>query len=450
MILALLIKMFKLNVLSSNHKGLFGLNCKMRQVLFGLSILISASLAPYVISANSCSILTLWNCSNIEICQRAEDTIDVRPNKFLEEIISRNLGCADLTINGASVDYYISDKFNPIVENQQESFGFRSPFIRYLDKFKGFTGDWEQVYIAAKNGDAIAQYIYGLGLQTGEISKIDLNAAFEWYERSAKAGYPPAIYNVSKFYRFGTGTRADLIESHRLLMKLRKYKLPEALYDLGVSFRDGIGTDQSLERARYYFEEASKQKFYPAAYGLGHLHAAGTFADSNGKARRYFKKAATGDLPLAKLWYLIFQIDYLSSGRDVIRSSIRVSELVSTISMLQELQNLHFDSKDQFGKRVQSYSFKLFSSDEFLLSDEELAAIPDLKQKLVTLVLNDSEARAYKNMKAMIQLQTHEVHNLHPGTKNSEWDGFFFYFLCVEESDLLSSKYCKQLRLVEK
>ena len=118
--------------------------------------------------------------------------------------------------------------------------------------------------------------------------------------------------------------------------------------------------------------------------------------------------------------------------------------------MLQELQNLHFDSKDQLGKREQSYSLKLFPSDEFLLSDEELAAIPDLEQKLVTSVLSASEARAYNNMKEMTQLQTHEVHNLRRGSKNSDWDGFFSYYLCLEESDLLSRKYCKQLQLVEK
>lgn len=66
-----------------------------------------------------------------------------------------------------------------------------------------------------KTGDSFASYGLGLAKENDECGRVDLNAAFDWYLKSAQAGNKFAMLKVSSFYRLGLAPSVNMKEANR-------------------------------------------------------------------------------------------------------------------------------------------------------------------------------------------------------------------------------------------
>ncbi len=68
--------------------------------------------------------------------------------------------------------------------------------------------------IAAKQGDAVAQYNLGVAYATGEGIAQDKREAVRWYRKAAEQGHAWAQNNLGLAYGFGEGVIQDYKESY--------------------------------------------------------------------------------------------------------------------------------------------------------------------------------------------------------------------------------------------
>jgi TPR repeat protein len=75
--------------------------------------------------------------------------------------------------------------------------------------------DMKSCFLAAHSGDPLAMHAVGLSYYDGRFDQtIDNDKAFEWFEKSAKAGFSGAQYFLGMFYEKGVGTPQNIIESY--------------------------------------------------------------------------------------------------------------------------------------------------------------------------------------------------------------------------------------------
>jgi TPR repeat protein len=72
---------------------------------------------------------------------------------------------------------------------------------------------------AAQLGNVQAMCRMGDMERDGERGTPNAEAAFSWYLKAAKAGYPPAMEYVASCYFYGRGVAADLKEAARWYQK---------------------------------------------------------------------------------------------------------------------------------------------------------------------------------------------------------------------------------------
>ena len=401
----------------------------------------------------ACSIVDLSRCTTSELCSYALES-NARPSKFLDKIKLENIICQNEITNGHLVDQIsgnisVQDK----VETGLVSYGFSSRVAPGIFKNDSLI-DRVQIKALASDGDVVAQFILSVGYQKGEFSEVDPAGALDWLLVSSDAGYPPAIYNLSKFYRFGIATEKNLPGSYRLLSSITSFQLPQALYDLGVAYRDGIGTEKNLLRARRKFENAWELKFPFAAHNLGVLHASSEFGDSTPqKAKKFFRHAAKRGVPRSKLYYLSMEIDFYITHRDNLKNPTKYILIQSIIETLLPLQDQPNDSSNVYINEFSNfYSLSTHIDKNFLLNEAELMLIPELEQRFVDRALNDIEKQAYKNMQSSLHSNEHENLDFNQSTAgtNPKWLKLFNYHLCHQGSELISDKYCENSDLNSK
>jgi TPR repeat protein len=85
---------------------------------------------------------------------------------------------------------------------------------------------WSQ---RAEAGDPIAQFNLGYCHEMGQGTPVDHEAAFRWYLRAARQGYPRAQYHVGLAFSFGgQGVDWDLTEACKWLTLAAKNGIREA------------------------------------------------------------------------------------------------------------------------------------------------------------------------------------------------------------------------------
>jgi TPR repeat protein len=68
--------------------------------------------------------------------------------------------------------------------------------------------------LAAKQGDADAQYHLGQMYRKGEGVQQDYETAVNWYTLAAEQGNVDALFNLGAMYDFGTGVLKDYVYAH--------------------------------------------------------------------------------------------------------------------------------------------------------------------------------------------------------------------------------------------
>ena len=161
-------------------------------------------------------------------------------------------------------------------------------------------GDYGQALfgfsVAARKGNALAQYMLGDCFSAGRGTKQDYAAALNWYRKAAEQGYlqaqiklaahyeeaknyPEAVNwyrkaakqgdagaqnNLALCYEKGRGITVNAGEAAYWYNKAAAQGCKEAQANLGRCYRDGIGIAQNRVKAKEWLQKAANQGFEPA------------------------------------------------------------------------------------------------------------------------------------------------------------------------------------------
>lgn len=122
---------------------------------------------------------------------------------------------------------------------------------------------------AARKGDARAQFYIGMIYEDGIGRKPDPVKAFEWYIKSADAGYPPAQFKTGLFYETGRGRVKDLSKAAIYYSMAAEGGQAEASYNLALMYDSGRGVARDREKSLQLLEQAAQAGLVPAMTRLG-------------------------------------------------------------------------------------------------------------------------------------------------------------------------------------
>lgn len=164
------------------------------------------------------------------------------------------------------------------------------------------------VAIEKANPDDKIQYRLGKMLETGTGTPKDLDAAVQYYEKSAKLKNPNAQYALARIYL----TNQDAVKVKQAIMWLKKSAVqqnPYARYTLGKLLADGEVIKQNHKAALICFESIADSNPY-AAYTVAKMYRDGIGTEkSTEQAGKYFTvafqsfTAAENETPDANLEY---------------------------------------------------------------------------------------------------------------------------------------------------
>ncbi len=163
------------------------------------------------------------------------------------------------------------------------------------------TSELSQIKAKAQSGDKEAEYDLAHMYFNGIEVERDYEAAFKWFEASARQDYEyaqemmaliyysgygvPQDYSKAKqwldllinkdnakaqnllatMYTYGQGVEQDHQKAVMLLRLAAEQSYKEAQFNLGLAYEKGRGVEQDYEQAFYWYYEAAKQSFPPAS-----------------------------------------------------------------------------------------------------------------------------------------------------------------------------------------
>jgi TPR repeat protein len=163
-----------------------------------------------------------------------------------------------------------------------------SEACRYI---KGL-GDIDQLLIAAKQGDSLAQFDLGIEYLYGASLK-DIEKARHWLLSAAQQGHIDAQRSLGYLYAYELGDKPDYLEASKWFKLSAEQGNIDAQIDLGVLYEKGYGVTQSYTDARKWYELAVEQNSPIAQHNIGLLYAYGRGVKGNSStAFDWFLKAA--------------------------------------------------------------------------------------------------------------------------------------------------------------
>lgn len=113
----------------------------------------------------------------------------------------------------------------------------------------------------------------------------DLTKAFELTKLAANGGDEHAMRRLSIMYRYGVGTKLDLVKAHQWSLFLANLGLVEAQYAVGLDYVDGIGTAQNRDKGLLWLSKAASNDYYPAMIELVKLSKQGKITSISNTSR---------------------------------------------------------------------------------------------------------------------------------------------------------------------
>lgn len=107
--------------------------------------------------------------------------------------------------------------------------------------------------LAAKQGEAKAQYSLGVMYHDGKGVSQDYQEAIRWYRMAANQGYADAQYNLGVMYRKGLGVPKDYVQAHMW------YNLA-ALQQTGTDRKKSVKRRNDLEKKMQDFDVRKAQR----------------------------------------------------------------------------------------------------------------------------------------------------------------------------------------------
>lgn len=189
------------------------------------------------------------------------------------------------------------------------------------------TGVPERTYLAAQNGNVLAQYKVGDYYFFGyNHTEINLQEAKYWYTLSAAQGHKEAKeqlievekienyiigaqngdtkceYSLAFLYREGKGVEKNKDKAIELFQSAANKNHLESIYQLGHCYNEYMYDKCDFEKSLQYFVLAADKGHISAAYYAGYAYYYGIKADKTPdipKAIKYLTIAANGGLSMA-------------------------------------------------------------------------------------------------------------------------------------------------------
>lgn len=160
----------------------------------------------------------------------------------------------------------------------------------------------ESVYTAARNGNVIAQKNMGLM----EIQMGNFERAMTWLTVAAKKGNADAQFNLAIMFRDGEGCKVDYTQAMFWFKKAQSNINPriEAYGEIGKMYQYGFGVYKDISEAIHWYEQGAKLGDHYSMCYLGRIYS--DSGDMN-KALSMFKKAADAgnDECACKVYYIL-------------------------------------------------------------------------------------------------------------------------------------------------
>ena len=124
-----------------------------------------------------------------------------------------------------------------------------------------------------------------------EHGRHDSANGYIWFEKSAKAGYPSAQFQMGYIYLKGWTVKPDTLKAMSWFKLAAKNNVPGAISAMGRLYINGKGIEKDTERGFRLFNESADKDYPDAKLYLAycHLYGIGTPRDTQ-QARTWFQK----------------------------------------------------------------------------------------------------------------------------------------------------------------
>jgi|GEM_PF-2765183 len=167
--------------------------------------------------------------------------------------------------------------------------------------------DINDVVIAAKNGDDIAQFYLGYFFAEGApemgIEKNYIKAEYWWCKSAYKRNLKAYLF-LMKLHESKSNYEKLKIDNVNVINKIIENAVnnnPISQYRLGVRFEKGVNFKKDIKEAFYWYKLSALNNFAPSQYQIGLMYAHNIGVKRNcQEAAKWFRKAADQGYPEAQ------------------------------------------------------------------------------------------------------------------------------------------------------
>jgi|GEM_PF-5875796 len=144
----------------------------------------------------------------------------------------------------------------------------------------------------AESGDSVYMYLLAKAYADKEFGEKNSDEeAFNWYQKSADAGYRLAETEMGNVYLLGKGQKKDYGQALKWFKKAADQNEHAALYNLGTMYEKGQGVEVNHHRAFTYYKKASENGDVVAKFYIAMNYVLGDVVNRNLKtAAKYFNE----------------------------------------------------------------------------------------------------------------------------------------------------------------
>ncbi len=214
----------------------------------------------------------------------SEDLLSIKVYKLSLKPLSQRKGHYEQLIKlYCDENFYSQDLGKQIIDS----------FVWGLDLPLFISQECEELFVKARQGDAVAQNRLGICYYAGEGIEQDYVEAVKWFQKSAEQGDKWGQYHLAIHYANGNGIEQNYEEAVKWYQKAAEQGYCNAQNRLGVCYYNGDGIEQNYEEAVKWFQKSAEQGYSWGQYNLGNCCYSGKGIQQNyEEAVKWFRKAA--------------------------------------------------------------------------------------------------------------------------------------------------------------
>ena len=214
----------------------------------------------------------------------SEDLLSIKVYKLSLKPLSQRKGHYEQLIKlYCDENFYSQDLGKQIIDS----------FVWGLDLPLFISQECEELFVKARQGDAVAQNRLGICYYAGEGIEQDYVEAVKWFQKSAEQGYKWGQYYLAIHYANGNGVEQNYEEAVKWYRKAAEQGYCNAQNRLGVCYYNGDGIEQNYEEAVKWFQKSAEQGNCNAQYNLGNCYYNGQGVEQNyEEAVKWLRKSA--------------------------------------------------------------------------------------------------------------------------------------------------------------